>query len=260
MPNQPLTRDEARTRAQLLSGVSYEVALRLEEGDTFTSDTILKFDCSQAGAATFVDLEAQAVVSAELNGRPVPAEAFNGSRLQLDGLAEHNRLRVVARCAYGRTGSGLHRFVDPVDGETYLHSQLEPFDAHRILTCFDQPDLRAPLSLRVWAPDGWAVIANSAPDGQPADGWHVFAPTSRCAPSTAASRWASGAAARCSSTSTPTRSSTSPAVGSTSSRRSTTIPTRSASTTRSSCPSAASAPWRTPAASPSPSATSSAPG
>ncbi|TMD07963.1 MAG: aminopeptidase N, partial [Chloroflexi bacterium] len=177
MPNQPLTRDEARARARLLSGVSYAVALTLEDGDTFTSDTTAEFDCARPGASTFVDLEAHAVVSAELNGRPIPAEAFNGSRLQVEGLAEHNRLRVVARCAYGRTGSGLHRFVDPVDGETYLHSQLEPFDAHRILTCFDQPDLRAPLSLRVWAPEGWAVIANSAPDGQPAGGWHAFAPT-----------------------------------------------------------------------------------
>src|ERR1700756_5566442 len=101
MPNQPLTRDQARVRAQLLSGVSYTVSLTLEDGDSFTSDTTAEF------------------VSAELTGRPLPAEAYNGSRLQVDGLAEHNRLRVVARCAYGRTGSGLHRFVDPVDGETY---------------------------------------------------------------------------------------------------------------------------------------------
>jgi aminopeptidase N len=177
MANQPLTRDEARARAQLLSGVSYEVALRLEDGDTFTSDTTVDFDCARPGASTFVDIEAQDVVSAELNGRPVPGEAFNGSRLQIDGLAEHNRLRVVARCVYGRTGSGLHRFVDPVDGETYLHTQFEPFDAHRVLTCFDQPDLRAPLTLRVWAPEGWAVIANSAAGGAAADGWHAFTPT-----------------------------------------------------------------------------------
>jgi aminopeptidase N len=177
MPNQPLTRDEARTRARLLSEVSYEVALRLDEGDTFESDTTAEFSCSQPGVATFVDLEAPTLVSAELNGRPVAAEAFNGSRLQLEGLAERNRLRVVARCAYGRTGSGLHRFVDPVDGETYLHSQLEPFDAHRILTCFDQPDLRAPLRLRVRAPQGWAVIANSAPVGPALEGWHAFEPT-----------------------------------------------------------------------------------
>ena len=76
MPNQPLTRDEARARARLLSGVSYAVALTLEDGDTFTSDSTAEFDCARPGASTFVDLEAHAVVSAELNGRPIPAEAF----------------------------------------------------------------------------------------------------------------------------------------------------------------------------------------
>src|SRR5438105_8774491 len=122
MPNQPLTRDEARARARLLSGVSYAVALTLEDGDTFASDTTAEFDCARPGASTFVDLEAHAVVSAELNGRPIPAEAFNGSRLQVEGLAEHNRLRVVGRCAYGATGSGPHRFVHSVDCGSYLHS------------------------------------------------------------------------------------------------------------------------------------------
>ena len=78
MPNQPLTRDEARTRARLLSDVSYEVALRLDDGDTFESDTTAEFSCSQPGVATFIDLEAPTLVSAELNGRPVAAEAFNG--------------------------------------------------------------------------------------------------------------------------------------------------------------------------------------
>jgi aminopeptidase N len=177
MPNQPLTRDEARERARLLSGVSYDVALRIEEGDTFESDATVDFACARPGASTHVDLEAPAVVSAELNGRPLPAQAFDGSRLQLEGLHEQNRLRVVARCAYERTGSGLHRFVDPVDGRTYLHSQLEPFDAHRIIACFDQPDLRAPLALRVQAPEDWQVVSNSAPAGAPVDGWHVFGAT-----------------------------------------------------------------------------------
>jgi aminopeptidase N len=177
MPNRPLTRDEARERARLLSDVSYQVALRLEDGDTFESDTTVDFVCARPGAETHVDLEAPVLVSAEMNGQAVPAEAFDGSRLRLEGLRERNRLRVVARCAYERTGSGLHRFVDPVDDQTYLHSQLEPFDAHRILACFDQPDLRAPLSLRVWAPEGWEVVSNMAPAAPPADGWHVFTPT-----------------------------------------------------------------------------------
>jgi aminopeptidase N len=51
-----------------------------------------------------------------------------------------------------RTGEGLHRFVDPVDGSVYLYTQFETFDAHRMFACFDQPDLKATFRLTVEAP------------------------------------------------------------------------------------------------------------
>ena len=50
------------------------------------------------------------------------------------------------------TGEGLHRFVDPVDGEVYLYTQFETADAKRLFACFDQPDLKARYTLTVTAP------------------------------------------------------------------------------------------------------------
>ena len=79
-----------------------------------------------------------------LNGTDLDvAAAFDGHRIALTGLAETNEVEVVADCAYSRTGEGLHRFVDPVDGEAYLYTQFETNDAHRMYACFDQPDLKA---------------------------------------------------------------------------------------------------------------------
>ncbi|MDP8978709.1 MAG: aminopeptidase N, partial [Actinomycetota bacterium] len=180
-----LTRDEARARAALLSGVDYEVAVDLEDGDTFTSQAVVRFDCAEPGAATFVDLDAREVSTAELNGRTLPAAAFTGHRLVLDDLRAHNELRVRARCAYRRTGFGLHRFVDPVDGHHYLHTQFEPFDAHRVYACFDQPDLKARFTLMVRAPAGWEVASNGAVVERPGDGeagtWRL-APTPPVSP------------------------------------------------------------------------------
>ena len=80
------------------------------------------------------------------------------------GLRAENELRVVAECAYSRSGEGLHRFTDPADGGVYLYSDLETFDAHRVYACFDQPDLKASFELSVTAPAGWQVISNMAPD------------------------------------------------------------------------------------------------
>jgi aminopeptidase N len=177
-----LTRDEARDRRQLLEVISYQVELDLTGGaETFGSATVVRFRCATPGAASFIELTAPAAREILLNGTPLPASAFDGDRIQLDGLAAENELRVVADCAYSRSGEGLHRFTDPADGGVYLYSDLETFDAHRIYACFDQPDLKATFEFSVLAPADWLVLSNTAPDmpGEPggvARRWH-FPPT-----------------------------------------------------------------------------------
>ncbi|MCK9904139.1 aminopeptidase N [Frankia sp. Cpl3] len=162
-----LTRDEARERARLLAVSAYGVELDLTVGDeTFLSSTTASFTCTEPGASTFVELAAPAVREIVLNGRSLdPAAVFDGWRVTLPDLAATNELRVVAECAYSRTGEGLHRFVDPVDGAVYLYTQFETYDAHRMYTCFDQPDLKATFALAVTAPADWKVISNSVVTG-----------------------------------------------------------------------------------------------
>ena len=174
-----LTRNEARDRARLLDIDSYLVELDLTGGETtFRSVTTIRFRCAGPGASTFVDLTAPAVTEIMLNGTRVPVENFDGYRITLDGLAATNELRVVADCAYSRSGEGLHRFTDPADGGVYLYSDLETFDANRMYACFDQPDLKATYEFTVIARPGWLVISNAAPDteAEPAgagrERWH----------------------------------------------------------------------------------------
>jgi aminopeptidase N len=160
-----LTRDEAKERAGLITVGAYQVELDLTGGDTtFRSVARVVFDCARAGASTFVNLAATEVRSVTLNGAPVSLDAFDGERIVLAGLGTRNELVVDAECAYSRSGEGLHRFTDPADGNVYLYSDLETFDAHRIYACFDQPDLKATYELTVLAPDGWLVVSNMAPD------------------------------------------------------------------------------------------------
>ncbi|MFI9027592.1 aminopeptidase N [Streptomyces sp. NPDC053560] len=185
MPGENLSRDEARERARLLTVDGYEVALDLrsavEQGDasrTFRSRTTLRFRCAEPGAGTFADLIAPEVDRVTLNGRELdPAAVFDGARIALPDLAAENVLVVDARCAYSRTGEGLHRFVDPEDGEVYLYTQYEPADARRVFANFEQPDLKAPFTFEVTAPEGWVVLSNGVEEG-PGDGTvHRFART-----------------------------------------------------------------------------------
>ncbi|WP_284579008.1 aminopeptidase N [Streptomyces sp. 2P-4] len=173
MPGENLSREEARERAELLSVDGYEVALDLRsavdaaepaEGPrTFRSVSTIRFRAAVPGSSSFADLVAPSVNSVTLNGRPLdPSAVFDGARIVLEGLESENVLVVDANCAYSRTGEGMHRFVDPEDGEVYLYTQYEPADARRVYANFEQPDLKAPYRFEVTAPEGWHVWSNGA--------------------------------------------------------------------------------------------------
>lgn len=162
MPGVNLTRDEAAARSTLISTQSYRIYLDLATGSdtTFTSITEIDFTAAP-GSSTFLDLRAQSVEKVELNGNVLDAEAFNDSRFPLENLAAHNTVRVESTMLYSRTGEGLHRYVDPADGEVYLYSQFEVADARRVFACFEQPDLKADFTLTIDAPESWSVLSNS---------------------------------------------------------------------------------------------------
>ncbi|MFT3714849.1 MAG: aminopeptidase N [Gordonia sp. (in: high G+C Gram-positive bacteria)] len=161
-----LTRAAAIERAALLDVRNYRIDLDLTTGgDTFRSTTTVTFTATP-GASTFIELVAPTLVSATLNGTELDVSGFDESTgLTLPGLAAQNELTVVADCAYSNTGEGLHRFVDPADGNVYLYSQFETADAKRMFACFDQPDLKATYSVTVTAPEDWKVVSNGAPTG-----------------------------------------------------------------------------------------------
>jgi aminopeptidase N len=176
-----LTRDEAAVRSALITVASYHVDLDLTSGDeVFGSTCVVRFDCAAPGSASFINLTAPLVREITLNGEQISLDAFDGDRIVLAGLSASNVLRVVADCAYSRSGEGLHRFTDPADGRVYLYSDLETFDAHRVYACFDQPDMKATYELAVTAPADWLVVSNMAPESSIDDGealsWH-FPPT-----------------------------------------------------------------------------------
>jgi aminopeptidase N len=164
VPN--LTRDDARERAELLDVESYDVVLDLTDGGgkpsdrTFRSTTTISFRARE-GATTFVDVIADRLHSVTLNGRDVDVTGYRPEAgIVLSGLAAENTLTVDGDLLYTNTGEGLHRFVDPLDGETYLYSQFETADAKRLYACFDQPDLKATFTFHVTVPEHWQVASN----------------------------------------------------------------------------------------------------
>lgn len=184
MPGTNLTRIEAQERRAIVDDVAYDIALDLTVADdVFRATATVEFSATE-GAATFIDAITRAVHRVELNGVELdPAEVADGVRIQLPGLAARNRLVIEADMIYMNTGEGLHRFVDPADGEVYLYSQFEVPDARRMYPVFEQPDLKAAFTFHVTAPSGWQVVSNQATPApvrldDERSVWH-FAPTPR---------------------------------------------------------------------------------
>jgi aminopeptidase N len=156
-----LTQAEARQRAALLTVDRYDVNVDLTDlptGPRVRCVSTVTFTCHEPGAETFVDCAAP-VTGATLNGVALaPAE---DGRIVLPDLARHNSLCVHTAPVDTRDGQGVHRAVDPADGEVYLWTSFEPDEAHHVWACFDQPDLKAPHVFTVTAPEHWTVVSNS---------------------------------------------------------------------------------------------------
>ncbi|MEV4663638.1 aminopeptidase N [Micromonospora echinofusca] len=172
-----LTQVEATERARLLDVTGYDISLdlssavRAAEARTFRSRTEVRFLCTEPGASTFIELAADSVRSATLNGAPVDLGDWSAEKgLTLSGLDSDNTLVVEADFAYSNSGQGLHRAVDPVDGETYLYSQFETADAQRVYACFDQPDLKSVYTWHATVPEHWKVISNMPVEREEAAG------------------------------------------------------------------------------------------
>ena len=61
---------------------------------------------------------------------------------------------------YNKNQIGLHTFTDSKDSQQYLYSQFEAFHCHRVFPCFDQPGLKAKMTLTLMCPKDWKAVSN----------------------------------------------------------------------------------------------------
>ena len=177
-----LYRAEAVERASRVHGASYTLFFDLTEDlTTYAGRAVVEFELRSPDGGLFLDFRGRPQ-RLTLNGSLLhPEQRDHRLWLPAEFLAVSNRVEVEYENDFDLTGDGFHRFIDPEDGETYLYSNFEPFAAHRLFPCFDQPDLKARFGLTVVAPASWTVVsaetassAGTVPDGRRR---HVFPTT-----------------------------------------------------------------------------------
>ncbi|GLX78813.1 aminopeptidase N [Thalassotalea insulae] len=163
--SESLYEDYAKMRAQQVSNVSYNLQVTLDnKSESFSGVAELHFDLAKNNQNDLtIDFDEGTVNSVTVNGKAVnfnyekwfitiPASELTSGKTTV--VVDYQR-------PYSTDGSGLHRFVDPENGEVYLYTDFEPYDANRLFPHFDQPDLKATYTLEVTAPAHWQIISST---------------------------------------------------------------------------------------------------
>jgi aminopeptidase N len=168
-----LTRHEAAERRTRVRDVHYDLTFDLTAGaNDYAARATITFEVLPGGTPIWLDATAGDPF-VTLDGRALPG-VVRGHRIVLpDDLPVGTAVvEVDYRNRFDLTGDGFHRFVDPEDDTEYVYSNFQPFDAHRLFPCFDQPDIKATYQLTVDAPADWSVVSASRasiealPDGR----------------------------------------------------------------------------------------------
>jgi aminopeptidase N len=161
MSHRSLTHAEASTRAAVVRDLSYALEVDLTgSAEVFRTITTVRF-AATPGAWVFLECRPERLISLVVNGSPSDVAVVAG-RLELTGLEAENTVVVTAEYAYTHSSDGMHRFEDPADGATYVYAQPSITDAPRFMAAFDQPDLKAPITLSVRTDPSWLVRANTS--------------------------------------------------------------------------------------------------
>lgn len=166
-PDDPLmapgiSRQLAARRATQIRNVHYALSLDVTSRDTARGSSIATFDLRQAGDV-ILDFRGPALANVEVNGRIASDVVFNGTHLRIPAKLVHagtNRVATTFSALIAPAGASIIRFHDETDNQDYLYTLLVPSDANALFPCFDQPDIKARLALRLVTPGDWTALAN----------------------------------------------------------------------------------------------------
>ena len=162
-----LSQIEAEKRSEIISEVSYVLAIDTSaSAKSFDGRVTIEFSLNKLADDLRIDSTDSTLLNVNVNGNEVADFKVLVRALEIPKKylkKGPNKIVISYLGKYSNTGIGLHRFEDPEDKAVYLYSQFEPFDANRMFPCFDQPDLKAPLSLTVTTPKKWQAISTTLP-------------------------------------------------------------------------------------------------
>jgi aminopeptidase N len=158
-----ISRQLAEYRAARIANVRYDLNLDVTRHDTAYGHVVIRFTRTLAGDA-IVDFRGFSISAPVVNGRATSVRG-DGAHLRIPAAlltAGENRIEADFRSPIAAAGASIIRYHDSTDGTDYLYTLLVPSDANLLFPCFDQPDLKARVTLTLVTPRGWKALGNGA--------------------------------------------------------------------------------------------------
>jgi aminopeptidase N len=141
--------------------ISYENEIGFEGVSKITT-YVNKFGTDEHQKNLLIDFHGT-VVCVIVNGKLVEHKVTVG-KLYLEPKCfveeSTNTIEVYYHAKYNRSGNALHWFRDPSDQKEYLYTQFEAFECNLAVPSFDQPDLKATMTMNLIAFSDWTVLSN----------------------------------------------------------------------------------------------------
>ncbi len=158
-----LTLKLAQERRAQVKDVEYFLRFELEKGaDTFRGVVRLELTLNSIKKDLSIDFLALEIETLKVNGTALRQYPKRRGSFDVPAkyLSPKTSVEVTYTGTYSKEASGFQRSKDPEDGSEYLFTDFEPYYAHRLFPCLDQPDLKAVYHLSVSAPSEWKIIHN----------------------------------------------------------------------------------------------------
>jgi hypothetical protein len=160
----PLEKKEANRRQDHITDISYDLLLNLSNPDNinsfFNGNVIIDFTLSQV-EGLFLDFTGK-IETLVVNGKKclnLSGYKQIANRIYIEEkmlIRGNNKISIEFKNSYGEQ-DGL---IYSKNGKTF-YSKCEPFKAHHIFPCFDQPCFKSKINLKVISDEKMDFISNS---------------------------------------------------------------------------------------------------
>ena len=158
-----LTRLQAQRRKAQVKKVDYKLLIELNKGsESFSGKTTIDIELNHLRDDLTIDANLEKIQSISINDKaltnfPQRAGSFD---IPQKSLQIKMRIEITYQSRASFESRGIRKIKDAVDGEEYYFTDFEPYYAHWMFPCLDQPDLKATYELTVKAPAEWKIIHN----------------------------------------------------------------------------------------------------